>query len=159
MGPWHSRCRGSQQSPAREGGPFGVALTPDGRYLLFASTANNLLLNPNTNPAQGSILQMWNVFLRDRVIGSTTSVSVNYSGTGPGNGDSLPTGVSANGRYAVFESAASDLVAGDTNGVVDVFCATCEATSPSSSARTNGAVGLGALVIRWPCALLAPANW
>ena len=103
------------------GDSFGVALTPDGRYLLFASTANNLLLNPNTNPAQGSILQMWNVFLRDRVIGSTTSVSVNYSGTGPGNGDSLPTGVSANGRYALFESAASDLVAGDTNGVVDVF--------------------------------------
>ena len=127
------------------GDSFGVALTPDGRYLLFASTANNLVLNPNTNPAPGSILQKWNVFLRDRVTGSTTLVSVNYSGTGPGNGDSLPTGVSTNGRYALFESAASDLVAGDTNGVVDVFVRNLWSNVTFVvSASTNGAVGNGA---------------
>jgi Tol biopolymer transport system component len=126
------------------GDSFSAALTPDGRYLLFASTANNLVLNPNTNPAPGSILQKWNVFLRDRVTGSTTLVSVNYSGTGPGNGDSLPTGVSTNGRYALFESAASDLVAGDTNGVVDVFVRDLWSNVTFVvSASTNGAVGNG----------------
>jgi Tol biopolymer transport system component len=126
------------------GDSFGVVLTPDARYLLFASTADNLILNPSTNPAPGSILQKWNAFLRDRVNGTTTLVSVNYSGTGPGNGDSVPTGVSTNGRYALFESAASDLVPGDTNGVVDVFV--CDLWSNITfvvSASTNGTVGNG----------------
>src|ERR1043165_7951758 len=36
-------------------------------------------------------------------------------------GDSWPTGISGDGRYALFEGSASDLVPGDTNNVNDVF--------------------------------------
>jgi len=38
-----------------------------------------------------------------------------------GSGDSFSSAVSANGRFVVFESRASNLVAGDTNGCGDVF--------------------------------------
>ena len=42
-----------------------------------------------------------------------------YSQTG--NGASLNPSVSADGRYVAFESAATNLVVGDTNGVRDIF--------------------------------------
>jgi len=51
---------------------------------------------------------------------ATQMVSVDQSG-GPANGLSILPEVSANGRYVVFQSAASDLVPGDTNGVMDIF--------------------------------------
>jgi hypothetical protein len=50
-------------------------------------------------------------------------VSVSSNGT-QANGPSFSyssSSVSANGRYVVFESDASNLVAGDTNGVSDIF--------------------------------------
>jgi hypothetical protein len=52
---------------------------------------------------------------------TTTLVTVNASGSGPANGDSLVAAISANGRYVAFVSDASDLVADDTNGKQDVF--------------------------------------
>lgn len=42
-------------------------------------------------------------------------------GGGQSNANSSTPRVSGNGRYVVFESAANNLVAGDTNGRVDVF--------------------------------------
>ena len=47
-------------------------------------------------------------------------VSVAADGT-QGDGDSLAPSVSADGRYVAFESIATDLVPGDTNGRRDVF--------------------------------------
>lgn len=133
------------QAPPSGGGgdSWGPILTPDGRYVLFASTANNLLLTSNNTalPIQG--LAKLNVFLRDRTNGSTTLVSVNLNGVG-GNGDSIPTGISTNGRYACFESTASDLVAGDTNGVKDIFVRDLVSdVTILVSAQTNGAPGNG----------------
>jgi Tol biopolymer transport system component len=96
-------------------------MSPDGRYVLFASTANNLVTNSNGNALPVLIASHLNVFLRDRIAGTTTLVSANLAGTGGGNGDSIPAGISTNGRYACFESSASDLISGDTNGVIDVF--------------------------------------
>ena len=51
---------------------------------------------------------------------STSLVSVSLTG-GAGNGPSFLDAVSPNGRYVLFDSRASNLVAGDTNGVQDVF--------------------------------------
>lgn len=100
-------------------GDSGLAIiSKDGRYVLFASTANNLTLTNNNNfvlPCR------FNVFLRDNLANTTTLVSVNQNGTGGGNGDSFPAGISTNGQFALFESSASDLVANDTNGVTDIF--------------------------------------
>src|SRR5689334_24258616 len=72
------------QAPSSGGGgdSWAAIVSFDGRYVLFASTANNLLLTSNNTalPIQG--LAKLNVFLRDRTNGSTTLVSVNLNGVG-----------------------------------------------------------------------------
>ncbi len=89
-------------------------ISADGRFVLFSSSASDLATNDNNQLGV-------DVFLRDRASNTTVLVSANFSGTGGGNGNSLAGQVSANGRYAVFQSDASDLLPGDTNGISDVF--------------------------------------
>src|SRR5713226_5114645 len=52
--------------------------------------------------------------------GPTTRVSVDSTGA-ESNGNSLVPAISAAGRFVTFQSDASNLVAGDTNGQTDVF--------------------------------------
>lgn len=109
-------------APAGGGGDsLSPIITPDGRYVLFASSANNLVLNPSANPAPVTMPPVMNIYIRDRLKQTTTLVSVSLDGTGMGNGDSIPAGISTNGQFALFESAANNLVAGDANGVNDIF--------------------------------------
>src|ERR1022692_3473934 len=107
------------QSKLGGSGDSGLSIiSPDGRFVLFASAANNLTLMNNNL----SVLPCrFNVFLRDNLASTTTLVSINQSGAGGGNGDSFPAGISTNGRFALFESSASDLVANDTNNASDIF--------------------------------------
>lgn len=119
-------------------------ISADGRYVLFASAAGNLVVTTSNTPVQFRSPPALNVFLRDRANGTTVLVSVNLAGTSGGNGDSVPAGLSTNGRYAVFESSASDLVRGDTNSATDVFVRDlAEGTTILVSASTNGGVGDG----------------
>jgi Tol biopolymer transport system component len=106
--------------PTGGGDSWCPIVSPDGRYVLFASRADNLALGSN-GVYRPLVPPKVNVFLRDRTRGTTILVSVNISGTGGGNGDSAPTALSSNGQYALFESAASDLVANDTNNAIDVY--------------------------------------
>ena len=93
---------------------FASALSADGRYALFASNASDLTAT-DTNGSR-------DVFLFDRVTGTVTLVSRSTAGsTTTANHDSFAGALSADGRYALFESAASDLTATDTNGALDVF--------------------------------------
>lgn len=87
-------------------------ISAHGRYVAFQTFASNLVAG-DTNGAN-------DVFLRDRRDDVTTRVSVGSGGTQGNNSSSLPV-ISAHGRYVAFESRASNLVAGDTNGVRDVF--------------------------------------
>lgn len=96
-------------------------ISPDGHHVLFASTANNLLLTTNGSPIAATFPARFNIYLRNRTNETTILVSENLSGAGGGNGDSFPTGLSTNGLFALFESAASDLVPNDTNNVADIF--------------------------------------
>ncbi|MBI5707581.1 MAG: PD40 domain-containing protein [Armatimonadetes bacterium] len=99
---------------------FGIshtsAMSDDGRYVAFVSlNAFNIV---DTN---GVV----DVFLRDTSKNTLTRISNSAAGgfaNGP-SGDSGGWGVriSGDGTKVVFESAASDLVSGDGNGVVDVF--------------------------------------
>ena len=84
----------------------------DGRYTAFVSGAQNLVTG-DTNGAQ-------DVFVRDRLAGTTARVSV-ASGGGQGNGRSDLPSISRDGRYVAFFSVATNLVTGDTNGRSDVF--------------------------------------
>jgi len=134
-------------SPTLAGGgdssnPF---LSADGRYVLFASSANNLALTSSNTPMVPSGFQRLNVYLRDRTNGTTTLVSVNFAGTSGGDGDSTPAGLSADGRYALFESRADDLLPGDTNNASDVFLRDLSnGVTVLVSARTNGGWANGA---------------
>ena len=69
-------------------------------------------------------------------------MSRNVTGTGGGNDDSFPAGVSTNGRYALFESRASDLVPGDTNMAPDIFVRDLvNGSTLWVSVSTNGGAG------------------
>jgi Tol biopolymer transport system component len=94
------------------GDTFSLSLSADGRFVAMASSATNLVLN-DTNGVQ-------DVFVRDRLTGTTTRVSVPTS-FGQAAGASGYNLISADGRYVVFTSTASNLVAGDTNGHSDIF--------------------------------------
>src|SRR5262245_45316791 len=52
---------------------------------------------------------------------TTTLVNVNSAGTASGNKAAYPIGISANGRFILFQSAATDLVVNGTTGVEDAF--------------------------------------
>lgn len=126
------------------GDSMGPILSADGRYVLFASTANNLLLTSNNAPIPPSFPARLNVFLRDRTNGTTKLISVNLTGVAGGNGDSFPAAISTNGQFALFESRASDLVPGDTNSATDLFLRDLiNETTTLVSVSTNGGLGNG----------------
>ncbi|HXF11063.1 MAG TPA: hypothetical protein VN625_09770, partial [Desulfuromonadaceae bacterium] len=118
-------------------------ISADGRYVLFSSAANNLVLTNSSGPVPNSVPHYMNTYVRDRVAGTTMLVSVNLQGTG-GNGSSFPVEISTNGQYAVYESVADDLVANDSNTLNDIFIRdTINHTTVLVSASTNGMAGNG----------------
>ncbi|HEX7538613.1 MAG TPA: FG-GAP-like repeat-containing protein, partial [Dermatophilaceae bacterium] len=88
------------------------AISADGRYIAYQSLANNLVAG-DTNGTD-------DVFVRDRVTGATTRVSVATGGAQANNNSQRPS-ISADSRYVAFSSTANNLVGGDTNGCDDVF--------------------------------------
>lgn len=88
------------------------AVSATGRYVAFVSAATNLDLT--------DVNDLSDVFLHDRVTGTTVRVSVGPQGESANEASSAPA-VSADGRYVSFISKASNLVASDVNGVADVF--------------------------------------
>lgn len=141
-----SKIDPAQGSPPGGGGDsWAPLLSPDGRFVLFTSTANNLMLASNNAAIPPSFPAVLNVFLRDRQSATTALVSVNLTGVSGGNGDSLPADLSTNGRYALFVSSASDLVPGDTNNATDIFVRDLvNGATILVSANTNGVAANGA---------------
>jgi Tol biopolymer transport system component len=92
---------------------FQPVISADGRFVAFVTAASDLVAN-DTNG-------VWDVFVRDLTHNTTTLASVNIAGIGTGDGSSSEPQISADGRFVVFTSWASNLVVGDTNGVNDVF--------------------------------------
>ena len=97
----------------------GRSLSPvvsaDGRFVAFASEADDLVVG-DTNHA-------FDVFVNDRMTGMTERVSVDSTGA-QANAASIEQfcpALSSDGRFVAFESDATNLVPGDTNGVADVF--------------------------------------
>jgi Tol biopolymer transport system component len=90
------------------------AISADGRYVAFYSLANNLVMS-DTNTFVG-----WDVFVYDLETDTIELVSVNSNGE-QGNALSTSPDISADGRYVVFESYATNLVISDTNNLQDVF--------------------------------------
>src|SRR5579859_5646886 len=74
-----------------DGDSIAPVISPDGRYVVFSSEANDLVPGGNSR----SVL---NVYLRDRTANTTMLVSTNVSGTGGGNDNSMYGQVSTNGQ-------------------------------------------------------------
>ncbi len=106
--------RVSVDSSGTEGN--GVSINPsissDGRFVAFASTANNLV--------SGDTNGWGDIFVHDRQTGATSRVSVDSSST-EGNSVSFNPSISGDGRFVAFESNANNLVSSDTNGKIDIF--------------------------------------
>lgn len=97
------------------------SISADGNSVAFTSFASNLVV--------GDVASVWDVFVHDTATNTTELVSQSSAGV-PGNADSgfpfITSGyssgyISGDGRYVVFESHATNLVPGDTNGGPDVF--------------------------------------
>jgi hypothetical protein len=131
-------------SASAGGDSADAMISAGGRYVLFASTAGNLILNSNGVAIPSLFPRSMNVYLRDRTNGTTRLISVNLSGTSGGNGDSWPQGISTNGQFVLFESDASDLVDNDTNNASDVFVRDLvNGTTTLASASLYGGTGNG----------------
>lgn len=88
------------------------AISDDGRFVVFDSGADDLVAGDTNDVAD--------VFVHDRQAGTVERVSVATGGAQANAASSFPA-ISADGRFVTFESAATNLVAGDTNGKADVF--------------------------------------
>ncbi len=86
-------------------------INSNGQFVVFDSAA--------TNAVPGDTNGTTDVFIRDRAANTTQRVSI--AGATQGNGASTNAMVSAFGRFVAFESVATNLVPGDTNGKRDVF--------------------------------------
>jgi Tol biopolymer transport system component len=126
---------------------FATGISASGRYVAFTSDATTLV--------EGDTNGKRDAFVRDRLTGETTRVSVSSTGKQSNCSDpfgcSSAVGISANGRSVAMVSAAPDLVAGDTNEASDVFVhdrRTGETTRVSISgtgSEGNGASGFAAI--------------
>jgi len=103
---------GSQANADSEASGFLPGISADGNLVAFSSDATNL------DPADDN--GTTDIFVRDRGAGTTTRVSKRQTGESA-NGPSQYPAISGDGRFVVFQSAADNLVDGDTNGRVDVF--------------------------------------
>jgi len=116
------------------GPSYDPALSADGRYVAFVSEADNLVSDDSNGVAD--------VFLRDRIGGTTTRVSVD-SASPPveANGASYEPAINADGSKIAFTSEAANLVAGDTNAVADVFMRDRTANTTSRISIATGTAG------------------
>jgi Tol biopolymer transport system component len=110
----HTTRRVSVGPAGRQGNSYsrGAAISAHGRFVAFYSDASNLVA--------GDTNGFFDVFVRDRVAKVTRRVSVGPANV-QANGGSGGPAISAGGRFVAFGSDASNLVSGDTNGLVDVF--------------------------------------
>ncbi|MGQ0551685.1 MAG: TolB family protein [Planctomycetota bacterium] len=94
------------------GTSYGAAISSDGRYIAFRSSAADLV--------PGDTNGTWDIFVHDTLTGAMECVSVSSAGQLGDRASDAPA-LSADGRWIAYHSSATNLVAGDTNNVPDVF--------------------------------------
>jgi Tol biopolymer transport system component len=127
------------------------ALSASGRIVAFSSRANNLVPgHPSTDS---------DIYVRDFLQEGLTWVSMGLGGVA-GDGDAFDPALSASGRYVVFDSSSSNLVAGDGNGQTDIFVhdrktgTTTRVSVSSDGVESNGyatepAISASGRVVAW----------
>jgi Tol biopolymer transport system component len=101
-------------------GSSRVSMSGDGRHVAFVSDASDLVVGDGNDQPD--------VFVRDLDAGTTVRATVDTTGGDSGAAEfgsrlfaDSPDVLSADGRYVVFVSPASDLVVGDEDADADVF--------------------------------------
>src|SRR4051794_10701088 len=89
------------------------SLSADARYVAWDDDSTNLVPG-DTNGSTDA-------FVRDMITDLTERVDVSTAGAQANGVVNTPPSISRDGRYVAFSSDANNLVAGDTNGVADVF--------------------------------------
>lgn len=138
----------STSGTAGTGNSLQAVISSDGAYVAFASDATNLVAG-DTNSQR-------DVFLRHLAGSTTIRVSVVTGGAEATGGASRQPSISSDGAFVAFASDATNLVAGDTNAVSDVFVydraaattsrvsvssAGAEGTDPTSNTTTGSKLG------------------
>lgn len=118
-------CSVGHEGQWGNGGANQPQASADGQRIVFRSVASNL--------APGDANQFADVFVWEAETGRSRLLSANPATGFPANHLSTTPAVSADGRLALFVSAASDLVAGDGNGTTDVFALALEPTTNGDS--------------------------
>lgn len=94
------------------GKSYDPSVSANGRYVVFTSTSTNLV--------PGDVEGKTDIFLRDRVLGTTRRLSQTAAGVG-GDSNSTQSAISADGTCVAFESDATNLVVPDLAGTYDVY--------------------------------------
>ncbi len=109
-----SRTYGSIFGPV-DSLPAGGFLSADGRYLVFTSTAENLVAGLTL-----STVHFDQIYLHDRIAGTTVLVTRSAADAAVTcNGASENPRISADGRYVAFLSSATDVVSGQVDPASD----------------------------------------
>jgi len=98
---------------AANGDSRAPLVSGDGRYVVFVSRANDLVLNDSNNTDD--------IFVHDRVQRSTVVLTRSRQTEDSANALSSVPVLAADGRTVVFQSFASDLIDGDYNEERDIF--------------------------------------
>lgn len=119
---WHDRVTGETRrvSVASDGTEANDDSSPisapdisgDGRYIVFDSTASNLVPDDNNGT--------WDIFVYDIETGTIQRANVAYDDSEANSLSAFPA-ISRDGRFVSFISFADNLVPSDTNGARDVF--------------------------------------
>jgi hypothetical protein len=109
---------------------YAPSISNDGRYIAYQTSSNNIVAGQNGASTN-------NVFVYDRQTQQTVEASVSSAGA-PGDNSSDNAALSGDGRYVAFDSKSTNLVAGDTNGSLDVFVRDLQA---GTTARVSVAAG------------------
>ena len=109
------------------------AISGDGRYVAFASTANNLV--------PGDTNATIDVFVRDLVAGRTVRASLTSTG-GQANRQIIFNGISISrdGRYVAFESTANNLVPDKTGSASDIYVRDLVAATTQRVSVSSGGI-------------------
>jgi Tol biopolymer transport system component len=122
---------------AADGNSYDPWISGDGRYVAFASGAENL---------SSEDVAFNDVFVRDLLTGTTTLVSRASGAAGAaGDAESTAPSISADGRHVAFVSQANNLVGDDAKTTqTDIFVRDLDTAVTEFVSRAGGATGAAA---------------
>jgi hypothetical protein len=112
----------------------GASISGDGRYVAFSSRFERMTADDTDNRSDS--------YVRDMQTGTNTLVSRATGASGvKGNSESFSVAISDNGRWVVFESAATNLSPDDTDSFRDMYVRDLQTHTTTLVTRASGATG------------------